>query len=391
MDDGLLIAIHHTPGGFSDRWLAYARQWGYPVRIVDAYRPDIFAQLEGCAAFLWHWEHWRPEAVAAARRILPAVERRGLAVFPDTNTCWHYDDKIAQWYLMESLGIATMPTVVFYDRAAALAWAAEATFPKVFKLACGAGGRNVRLVRSRREAEALIRRAFGRGFRPFGGIFSDARTRLEALGRVAGAGAKARKVWAYVRKVRRINRGLGRERGYVYFQEYVPQPGYDVRMTVIGGRAFALLKGQRPGDFRASGSGRVCCDSNRVPLACVRTALEASRRLGAQCLAFDMWLGPDGEYVIGEFSYCFPVDGVIHACPGYWDDALEWHPGHYHPEDLIFEDVLARVVGRRLSADRARVGLRRDSVGLGTGGDGAEAGDVGMSDRTVSGGADGGQ
>ena len=43
-------------------------------------------------------------------------------------------------------------------------WIATATWPKVFKLRCGAGSSNVKLVRSRSEAEAFCTTAFNRGF-----------------------------------------------------------------------------------------------------------------------------------------------------------------------------------------------------------------------------------
>jgi len=340
-----MIAIHHAPGSFSDRWLAYARELGCDVRVVDAYRPDIFEQLRGCKALLWHWEHWRPDAVAAARRILPAAEHRGLLVFPDMKTCWHYDDKAAQKYLLEAVGAPAMPAVVFYDENAAMQWATKAEFPKVFKLACGAGGRNVRLVRSPRQARALIRRAFGRGFKPFGGVFSDGRTRLRALGKVSGVGPKVRKIRDYVRKVHRVNSGLPRQRGYVYFQDYVPQPGCDVRVIIIGDRALACLRETRPGDFRASGSGRIFYEPQRIPLDYVRTAFEVADRLATQCIGFDFLVGPVGEPVIGEISYCFPSAG-IYACQGYWDRQLRHTPGHHHPEDLIFDDVLAELSKR---------------------------------------------
>ena len=40
--------------------------------------------------------------VKSLGRLLPVIEKElGLVVYPDQNTCWHYDDKIAQYYLLK--------------------------------------------------------------------------------------------------------------------------------------------------------------------------------------------------------------------------------------------------------------------------------------------------
>src|SRR5690606_41519867 len=58
-----------------------------------------------------------------ARQLIASLEEMGIHVFPDLNTCWHYDDKVGQKYLLEAIGAPLVPTHIFYDRAAALAWA----------------------------------------------------------------------------------------------------------------------------------------------------------------------------------------------------------------------------------------------------------------------------
>ena len=47
----------------------------------------------------------------------------------------------------------------------------------------------------------------------------------------------------------------GKEREYVYFQEFLPGNNFDIRIIVIGDKAFGLKRMVRKGDFRASGSG----------------------------------------------------------------------------------------------------------------------------------------
>jgi len=61
-----------------------------------------------------------------ARRLLPVVEKElGLVTFPDQNTCWHFDDKIAQSYLFQAHKIPAPKTWVWYDRTGAVTWASS--------------------------------------------------------------------------------------------------------------------------------------------------------------------------------------------------------------------------------------------------------------------------
>jgi glutathione synthase/RimK-type ligase-like ATP-grasp enzyme len=111
-------------------------------------------------------------------------------------------------------------------------------------------------------------------------------------------------------------------------------------VTVIGDRAFAFTRNVRKGDFRASGGGDLCYDLSRLRPECVRIALDVTRKVGAQSLAFDFLLAPDGCYRIGEICYAYNAKAV-HDCMGHWDAAMNWHEGQVWPQDAIIEDLLA--------------------------------------------------
>lgn len=64
-------------------------------------------------------------------------------------TNWHFDDKVGQKYLLESIQAPMVPTYVFYSKAEAIRWAKSVIYPKVFKLRGGAGGSNVKLISSK--------------------------------------------------------------------------------------------------------------------------------------------------------------------------------------------------------------------------------------------------
>jgi glutathione synthase/RimK-type ligase-like ATP-grasp enzyme len=325
------------PDASSGRWAELLAAAGHTVRWVEVRRADILEQLRGCDGFMWRWAHFRG-MYQIARRLLPVLEQRlGLAVYPDWNTCWHYDDKIAQRYLLEAAGLPLPRTWVWFDAAAAGRWARTASYPLVLKLSSGVASNNVRLVRNPREAARWIHRLFGSG----------------VFGLSPGASP-----WSW-RTLRRVaaKKLLGAQplpsvdqwhRNYVLFQEFLRDNSFDTRIVVIGHRAFGFRRSNRPGDFRASGSGLIDYTPGAIDERFVRLAFTTAAKLGTQSCGID-GLYRDGEPVIGEISYTYPIFRV-RGCPGHWqlrgDPAtgeLAWHEGQMWPEEAQIQDFLLRL------------------------------------------------
>ena len=339
------LAIHHSEGSFSDRWEAYCDNHQIQYERVDCLATDIIQKLAFVDGLLWHWNHQDPRAQLAARHILMAAETMGIGVFPSTATGWHFDDKTAQKYLLEAVSAPLVPTYVFFELKEALRWIDAASFPKVFKLRRGAGSGNVRLARTRDEARVLAKRAFSSGFRPVPPLWTDSRTRYRAVRRRRDIFGVIRRLPESLRTIRRLNNMIGREIGYVYFQDFIPDNRFDTRVTVIGHRGFAYIRKVRPGDFRASGSGNIDYDPEKINRQCVETAFEVARKIGSQSMAFDFVLTPDNRPMIVEVSYCYVAE-FVHNCVGHWDDQLNWHPGHVWPEEAILMDLLQAISQR---------------------------------------------
>lgn len=335
----MIIAIHDRAGSFSDRWIAYCDAHGIPFRRVDCHAGNIIGQVRDADALMWHWDENDPAEGLIARQIIAAVESMGIPVFPSTRTCWHYDDKLGQKYLLEAIGAPMIESHAFYNLQKALCWIETVAFPKVFKLRCCAASSNVTLVRTRREAEHLCRTAFGRGLAPTTGYFADSRVKVRRIRSFRQLAEKLCRMPAVMRSVRARGRLLPIQKGYVLFQDFLSGHECDTRVTVIGNRAFAYRRRNRPGDFRASGSGVLDYDRDRIDLRCVRIALDTAGTIGSQSLAFDFLFDADKQPRIVEISYCY-VSSFVHQCDGWWGSDLAWHPGHFWPEDLVIEDLL---------------------------------------------------
>ncbi|HOY67561.1 MAG TPA: hypothetical protein PLP29_11760 [Candidatus Ozemobacteraceae bacterium] len=269
-----------------------------------------------------------------------------MVVFPNIATCAHFDDKVAQKYLLETIDAPFIPTWVFYKRHTAMKWIEKAAWPKVFKLSSGAGSINVRLVRSREEATALCRQAFGRGFPIVAGYLTDIHTRVHKTQTAYEFLEKLFRAPQTLLNVIALRYRMPRQRGYLYFQEFIPGNTFDTRITIIGNRAFGFQRMNRPNDFRASGSGTLSFDPDQIDKRCVEIAFKVADRIGTQSLAFDFLFDLQKKPLIVEISYCY-VASAVHQCPGHWDRQGIWHQGQVWPEEAILEDVLFTIRQRK--------------------------------------------
>lgn len=347
MNEPITVGISRGQNGdFSERWAEALSRMGIRVRWLDLLGPKPLGQVAGCQGVMWHWYHYPHEVRWAALPILRVIEEHlRIPVFPDMATCWHYDDKVAQSYLLSALGIASPKTWVYWRKPDALDWCHAATFPVVAKLSGGAGSRNVQLIRNSAEAVAYVKRCFsGSGIVIGTSLVNGFRHPLSWMKKMLGRGVQAVPyVWGSRFPNLPDQTFWMPQKNYALFQEFLPGNEYDTRVTVIGARAFAFRRFNRPDDFRASGSGRIDHDPDAIDRRGLQMAFQAAHKLKSQSMAFDLlFRGERKDPVVGEISYCY-ANWAVERCPGHWDPDLNWHAGHLWPEDAHVEDFLRRI------------------------------------------------
>jgi hypothetical protein len=134
---------------------------------------------------------------------------------------------------------------------------------------------------------------------------------------------------------------MGREKGYVYFQDFIPNNNCDIRIIVIGDKAFGIKRMVRENDFRASGSGLIRYEKENFDIKTVRLAFEISAKLHSQCIGYD-FVYDNGIPLIAEISYGF-IKEVYYPCVGYWDKNLNWHEGTFNPQAWMVEDLIRSI------------------------------------------------
>lgn len=300
-------------------------------------QPDFWHTIGNLSLFIMRFSHYDSD-LAIAQDLLPIIEREhGVKCYPNLSTAWHFDDKIKQYHLLRSMGFPMIESWVFYDRVEALKWTEHASYPVIFKLRGGAGSMNVIFVKNRRQARTLVKRMFGKGIRSEGLVSLDA-VRLKYF-------SLYREFHHLGGNLYRWSKGLDTtpywrvQKNYALFQKFLAGNKWDTRVTVIGGRAFAFRRLVRDNDFRASGSGRIDYDMKQIDLRCVQIALDVSKKRRFQSMGYDFLTNEEGEPEFCEISYTY-LSSAVQACPGYWDDNLNWHDGHFCPEHLQLIDAL---------------------------------------------------
>jgi glutathione synthase/RimK-type ligase-like ATP-grasp enzyme len=307
-------------------------------KIVNAFDSDIITNVKDCDALMWHHHHAEFKDVLTAKRILFALEHAGIKVFPDFNTGWHFDDKVAQKYLLEAIDAPLVPSFVFYDKQKALDWVNTTTFPKVFKLKGGAGSANVKLVRTKNECIKLVEKAFGKGFKQF-----DSWGHLkEVIEKFKNNKVTFKNVVGAIYRLfvsTEFAKDMPREMGYAYFQEFIPNNDSDIRVIVVGKRAFALKRMVRKGDFRASGSGNIIYDKNQIDQRCIMIAFKMNKKIKSQSIAYDFVFDENNSPLIVEISYGYAIS-AYDECEGYWDSELNWFRGTFNPQWWMVENLI---------------------------------------------------
>ena len=331
---------------FSYDAINYFLEQGHKVRLVDVYSPDILEQIRGCDGFFWRWGHMRGQ-YHIALKLFPVVEKvLGIPCLPDWNTAWHYDDKAAQAFLFEAMDIPGPRTWIFHDKFTAHQFLRnKATYPLVLKLASGAGSTNVLLVGNADEAVDWADIMFDQG------VFELAKWNGN-LAKLLYRGAKYCR-FLHARGFPPVPDGrlYTFHRGYILFQEFLPDNGFDTRISVIGDRLVGFRRFNRPHDFRSSGSGLIDYDQTAIDHKFLHLAADTARKLKTQSIAID-GLYRNGEAVLGEISYTY-VAFCLHETGGYWKLEGEPHTGSFTfvpepvwPGRALAEDFLHRLRSR---------------------------------------------
>jgi len=337
------IAIHQNKKMFDHStswvspWISYCESNKLPFEIVDCYSTNIIDKLNDFGYLLWHFDNFCFTDMFVAPIILYTAKKYGLKIFPDFNEMWHFDDKIAEMYYLKSVNAPIPQSCFFYSLDEVKSWIDKIdTYPIVAKLRKGSGAHNVVLIKTSSQIISYSKKMFKKGISPKPNIFNKAKSNYSS----------SKNDWSLMKtRIKRIpefyrtykNASLfPNEKGYVFFQEFIPNDGYDLKIVVIGDKLGFCARHIRKNDFRASGSGDIFYDRSLVTKDIIESAFSAYEKLELQCMGFDYVVDKrSGKGKIVEMSYGFSHVAILNS-KGYFNRKGEWFDELLNvPEEII--------------------------------------------------------
>lgn len=336
------IAIHNREGSFSERWIKFCLKNELDHILVNCYATNIIDLLksENVTHLMWHINHSSFQDLMVFPYVLNSADKLGIKTFPNFATRWHFDDKVAQKYLMETIGAPLVKSNVFYDRDEAISYLKGQQLPIVTKLKRGAGSTNVKLISSLEEGEQYITKLFTDGIISTAKPLGNLKQKYRIARKIKSPFKLYSKILSHLKKTKKEVSLSSPEKGYVYFQEFMANNSFDTRIIVIGKKAFGIRRFNNDNDFRASGSGKIDYSCNHIDKNMIEIAFKVTKQLEAQCLAYDFIYDTAGEIKIVELCFGFSVL-AYDKCEGFWTEDLTFYKGNFVPQDFMMEDFIS--------------------------------------------------
>ena len=329
--------------GDEDSYAAWLREHDIPYEYLDCYDSNVISKLDNYSALIWHYSNFMNADLMEAQHILDIAAAKGLKVYPDHNTAWHFDDKIAEMYALQSVNAPIPESWVFYDLERCLHWLDnEAKYPLVAKLRRGSGSNNVKLLKSAAEAKSYARHMFSRGYSPAQSLVYKTYSKAQSTRSVDVLKSRIKKIPKFL-KSWKYSKGMSNEIGYCYFQEFIENNGFDIKVAVVNNKCSYFLRKTRVGSWKASGGGDFYYDNQAMNESIIGSALDAAERLKMQCVGFDYVVRKsDQKGFIVEMCHGFDPD-AIYQCGGYWDRDLVWHDEPLNVQAEMLEELLKEI------------------------------------------------
>lgn len=338
--------------GYYPRKVMHSTNWKYPweeycidnkidYHLIDCYQSDVIEQLKGFTHFVWHFGNYKFQDMLFARSILYSAKQMGLKVFPDIETSWHFDDKIAETYLLQSVDASIPDSIMLYRFEDCLnrLKANEISFPIVAKLRGGSGSHNVKLLHSPSDLKKYAKRMFGVGLNPSPSLLYKTVSNARSSRNWNTVLKRLKRAPEFLRTLSSAKK-FPNEKEYVFLQQFIPNDGYDLKIVVIGDKLSFIGRNIRKGEFRASGGGDLFYDRSYVIRNIIDSAFKTSDTLNFQCMGYDYVVNKDtGEGVIVEISYGFSHEAVL-AAGGYFDRNGNWYDEPLNAPKEILKNMI---------------------------------------------------
>jgi glutathione synthase/RimK-type ligase-like ATP-grasp enzyme len=324
-------------------WIDYCIEKNITYELIDWREFSAFKKMVLHDIVMWHYSHYSADEMLFASNILTALKAAGCRVFPDIFDSTHFDDKVAQAYLLKGLDINTPANYQLHSPVSVDTYIKEVSkFPVVAKLRTGSGSSNVVLLSSKGDLKKYSSKMFSGGINSSPNTLFKLKSNLKSTKSLKVFKSRLKRVPEFLFS-RKNAKALPREKGYVYLQEFIDGVNYDLKIAIVGDKLSFVARGTRPGEFRASGGGTLFYDRNLIDRSIVEEAFNAYDKLQSDCTGLDMIKDPrTNNPVILEVSYGFSHEAQIDA-DGYYDRNFIWHDEPFNPPRELLKKIIKEV------------------------------------------------
>lgn len=309
---GLIKDEYANVGDYSicywEKYRKFLEHNRFQYEFLEIDRRDWIERVKKYDLILWH-PYGDPSTLDNAKSKIFFMEKHlGKKCYPPYREIWYYEDKVRLAYLFELHDLPLVKTFITNDRKEAMDFIKEAKYPFVSKIRTGAGSRGVELIPNRKAAEKFVKAVFNRGRDTY---------------------------WSYLK-----------QKGYVYFQEYVPDLDYDLRVIVVGNRYQGYYKMTPEKDFRASGAGII--EKMAIPDEALDIARRVKESFKANTIAVDMiYCDNESKFKIIETSIFVQIRTarqlIVDGVSGYYeyaDGKYTFKKGNFWTQEWTLEEVM---------------------------------------------------
>jgi glutathione synthase/RimK-type ligase-like ATP-grasp enzyme len=342
MKVGLLLNSNNRLCSYSEKFRELLQINEIPFELIDPNSIRFLEIIKDCSHLIFRHSQGDTDKLIYESIYTIAQNVYHVKCWPNSETFWPYENKIREYYLLKSHDFPIIESYIYWNYDQAKEFLGKAHFPMVAKLPKGASSSNVVIVNSENEGIKIINQVFSKGVKSKGLNNSSNLSTLSKMGvkKYSKAALKSLLLATGLLTDKTDYPEWQIQKDAVLFQKFLPNNAFDIRVTVIGKRAFAYRRFVRKNDFRASGSGNFNTDPLKIDINCVKIALAISKKLNFNTMAYDFIYDEHKMPYINEISYCF-VDHMVQSCPGFWDEDLLWHVSHNWPQYYQLVDCLA--------------------------------------------------
>lgn len=331
-------------GSWTIPWKEYCDDNHLEYELVDENKQNLIESLLGFDLVLWHFSGFNYAHMMFSRSILYSLQSSGVLVFPGYNEAWHFDDKVAESFLLQSIGASIPDYFFFIDEQQALSWAETfSSYPIVAKLKNGSGSHNVKILNNKKDSKNYIKKMFSTGFESNPSIIFKGSSNLKSAKSLSVLFKRIKRIPEFLR-IYNKSKLFPNEKNYVYLQEFIENEGFDLKVVVIGDKLSFIARNVRKGDFRASGGGDLFYDKSLITQQIIDSAFGICDKLKIKCMGFDYVIDrTNGIGKIVEMSYGFSNQALLES-RGYFDRQGNWFDKELNvPHEIIksFQNLIS--------------------------------------------------